>query len=46
VAQDSASLRSFVGIDLGREPVPDATSLLRFRHLREHHNLVRPSSML
>lgn len=30
---DSASLRCFAGIDLGREPVPDATSLLRFRHL-------------
>ncbi|MDR3455483.1 MAG: IS5 family transposase [Rhodoferax sp.] len=28
---DSASLRRFVGIDLGREPVPDATTLLKFR---------------
>ncbi len=36
---DSASLRAFVGIDLGREPVPDATSLLRFRHLSEKHRL-------
>jgi IS5 family transposase len=36
---DSASLRAFVGIDLGREPVPDATSLLRFRHLIEKHRL-------
>jgi IS5 family transposase len=36
---DSASLRAFVGIDLGREPVPDATSLLRFRHLLEQHRL-------
>jgi IS5 family transposase len=36
---DSASLRAFVGIDLGREPVPDATSLLRFRHLLEKHRL-------
>lgn len=36
---DSASLRRFVGIDLGREPVPDATSLLRFRHLLEQHKL-------
>ncbi|MDI3259255.1 MAG: IS5 family transposase [Sinobacteraceae bacterium] len=36
---DSASLRAFVGIDLGREPVPDATSLLRFRHLLEKHHL-------
>jgi IS5 family transposase len=36
---DSASLRRFAGIDLGREPVPDATSLLRFRHLLERHQL-------
>lgn len=36
---DSASLRSFVGIDLGREPVPDATTLLKFRHLLEQHQL-------
>lgn len=36
---DSASLRRFVGIDLAREAVPDATSLLRFRHLLEKHNL-------
>ena len=36
---DSASLRRFAGIDLGREAVPDATSLLRFRHLLEQHQL-------
>ncbi|MCX7902863.1 MAG: IS5 family transposase, partial [Burkholderiaceae bacterium] len=36
---DSAALRAFVGLDLGREPVPDATSLLRFRHLLEKHRL-------
>lgn len=36
---DSAALRAFVGIDLSREPVPDATSLLRFRHLLERHEL-------
>ena len=36
---DSASLRSFVGIDLGRERVPDATTLLKFRRLLETHNL-------
>jgi IS5 family transposase len=36
---DSASLRRFVGIDLGREPVPDATTLLKFRHLLEEHKL-------
>jgi IS5 family transposase len=30
---DSASLRRFVGIDLGTEPVPDATTMLKFRRL-------------
>ena len=30
---DSASLRRFVGIDLGCEPVPDATTMLRLRRL-------------
>jgi IS5 family transposase len=36
---DSAALRSFVGVDLGREPVPDATTILKFRHLLERHQL-------
>jgi transposase, IS5 family len=36
---DSASLRSFVGIDLGRERVPDATTLLKFRRLLQTHQL-------
>lgn len=36
---DSASLRSFVGVDLGRERVPDGTTLLRFRRLLEQHQL-------
>lgn len=36
---DSASLRSFVDIDLGRERVPDSTTLLRFRRLLEQHQL-------
>ncbi len=30
---------NFVGIDLGRESVPDATTLLGFRHLLEEHGL-------
>ena len=38
---DIASLRAFVGIDLGAEPVPDATTLLKFRHLLEAHDLTR-----
>lgn len=36
---DSTALRRFVGIDLGRERVPDATTLLRFRRLLEQHEL-------
>ena len=36
---DSASLRRFVGIDLGREPVPDATTILKFRRLLGEHKL-------
>ena len=36
---DSQSMRSFLGIDLGRETVPDATTLLKFRHLLEEHGL-------
>jgi IS5 family transposase len=36
---DSAALRRFVGIDLGRERVPDGTTLLRFRRLLEQHQL-------
>ena len=38
---DSASMRSFVGLDLGREPVPDETTILNFRHLLEAHALGR-----
>ena len=36
---DSASLRRFVGIDLGQEPVPDATTMLKFRRLLNEHKL-------
>ena len=36
---DSVSLRRFVGIDLGCESVPDATTMLKFRHLLEQHKL-------
>lgn len=36
---DSTNLRQFVGIDLGRESVPDATTLLRFRRLLESKKL-------
>jgi len=36
---DSRAMRQFVGIDLGKEPVPDETTILNFRHLMERHNL-------
>lgn len=36
---DSTAMRTFVGIDLGREPVPDETTVCRFRHLLETHRL-------
>lgn len=36
---DSQSIRRFVGIDLNREAAPDATTLLKFRHLLEEQQL-------
>ena len=36
---DIAAFRDFCGIDLGRERVPDATTLLNFRHLLEEHRI-------
>ena len=36
---DSVALRRFVGIDQGRERVPDGTTLLEFRRLLEKHEL-------
>lgn len=38
---DSQAMRTFVGIDLGLESVPDATTLLKFRHLLEEFDLTR-----
>ena len=38
---DSQSIRRFVGIDLGREGAPDATTLLKFRRLLEARELTR-----
>jgi IS5 family transposase len=38
---DSPILRAFVGIDLGQEPVPDETTVCKFRHLLEQHGLGR-----
>ena len=36
---DSNAMRRFVGIDLGREPAPDETTVCKFRHLIERHGL-------
>jgi IS5 family transposase len=36
---DSTSLQRFVGVDLGVAPAPDETSVCRFRHLLEKHEL-------
>jgi transposase, IS5 family len=36
---DSAALRRFAGVDLGRAPAPDETTILNFRHLLEEHDL-------
>ncbi|HTW78115.1 MAG TPA: IS5 family transposase [Terracidiphilus sp.] len=36
---ESSVLRRFAGIDLGRAPAPDETTILNFRHLPEEHDL-------
>ena len=36
---DSRAMRQFVGIDLGREPVPDETTICKFGQLLEAHQV-------
>lgn len=36
---ESPTMRAFAGIDLGAEPAPDETTICRFRHLLEAHEL-------
>lgn len=36
---ESPALRRFTGVDLGRAPAPDETTILRFRHLLEAYEL-------
>ena len=43
---DSRAMRKFVGIDLGREPVPDETTVCKFRHVLETHHLAGESFRL
>jgi IS5 family transposase len=38
---DSQALRGFTGIDLAVDPVPDATTVLHFRHWLERHDLTK-----
>jgi IS5 family transposase len=38
---ESLSMRRFADIDLGREQVPDETTVCKFRHLLEKHDLGR-----
>ena len=38
---DSQALRGFARIELNRDPVPDATTLLKFRHWLERHELTK-----
>jgi IS5 family transposase len=36
---DSHAMKKFMGVNFGEEQAPDATTLLKFRHLLEEHNL-------
>ncbi len=36
---DSVSMRAFAKVDLGTAPVPDETTICKFRHLLERHEL-------
>ena len=36
---ESSTMRAFAGVDLGREPAPDETTICRFRHLLEAHGV-------
>jgi transposase, IS5 family len=38
---DSLTMRNFAGVALGPEPAPDETTICRFRHLLEAHDLGR-----
>ena len=39
VLYDSAAMCRFVGIELGREPAPEETTVCKFRHLLQDHAL-------
>ena len=38
---DICSMRAFAGLELGRDGIPDETTILNFRHLLERHELTK-----
>ena len=38
---DIHSMRTFAGLELGRDDIPDETTILNFRHLLERHDLTK-----
>jgi IS5 family transposase len=38
---DIQSMRAFCGLELGRDAIPDETTILNFRHLLERHELTK-----
>jgi IS5 family transposase len=38
---DIQSMRAFAGLELGRDAIPDKTTILNFRHLLERHDLTK-----
>ena len=38
---DIQSIRAFAGLDLGRDAIPDETTILNFRHLLERYDLTK-----
>ena len=38
---DIQSMRAFCNLELGRDPIPDETTILNFRHLLEAHKLTK-----
>jgi transposase, IS5 family len=38
---DIYSMRNFAGLELGRDAIPDETTILNFRHLLERHKLTK-----
>ena len=38
---DRRSMQSFAGLELGRDAIPDETTILNFRHLLERYELTQ-----